>query len=300
MKSLIFSILLLVSTVSLAKWPTEPITIIVPAAVGGGSDTMARIMSVKLEKMLGVPVIVRNMPGGNEVVAARHVTGEANNNHTFIMNDAIWASATYFADPHTVNQFKMLNIFATSPLCLSSRIGISHEDFLKANKHRASANVGGNGTNSPQFIWLNNIGTGIQWNEIPYAGSGPLMIAMAGNQVDYGIVTIGSTKTMMDAGKVRCQMIGTEKRHPLFPEVPTYRELGFKGEPGYHWWSFVARNDTSAEAMNTFSLAIKTLVKDGETLKTLEKQGMLFEYVSAENAENILRKDIEKYSKFRK
>lgn len=297
MKKIFFIFLMLLSSLALARWPTEPVTIIVPAPAGGLSDVMARSMQPELEKYLGVPIIVRNIPGGNYLIAARHITTNPNDNHTFLMNDAIWAASTYFLDTDTINQFKTINMFAQSPMCLGSRAGITREAFLKTSKNKAQANVAVNGINSVHYRWLNNAGTGIKWTEIPYTGAAPIIAAVAGDQVDYSVLSIGGYKPMMDAGKIRCQMVSTIKRNPAFPDVPTFQELGFKGDPGYQWWGFVTREDTKDEAVQKFSSAVERVIKDGHSVESIAKTGVVFKYVPENKAKEIFNKEVIKFSK---
>ena len=297
MKKIIFVLLLAMTSMAFAEWPTKSVTIVVPAPAGGLSDSLARTMLPELEKQLGVTVVVKNIPGGNYLVAARRLTGNPNDNHTFLLNDAVWAAGTYFIDTNTAKQFKTVNMFAQSPMCLGSKFTITKEDFLKISQSKAQANVAVNGTNSVHWRWITNVGTGISWTEISYAGSAPIVAAVAGNQVDFSVLSIGAYRSMMDANKIRCQMVSTVKRNPNFPDVPTFRELGFKGTPGTQWFGFITQNDTTDEATQYFSAAVARVIKDGYNLDRHKKNGLVFEHVSTKEATDFFNMEITKFSK---
>ena len=297
MKKLVFILMLAAHSMVFAKWPTEPVTIVVPAPAGGLSDALARTMQPELEKQLGVTVVVKNIPGGNYLVAARQITSNPTDNHTFLMNDAVWAAGTYFIDTATAKQFKTVTMFAQSPMCLGSRFAITKEDLLKISRTKGQANVAVNGTNSVHYRWIANAGTGINWTEISYAGSAPIVAAVAGDQVDFSVLSIGAYKPMMDANKIKCQMVSTVKRNPNFPDVPTFRELGFKGPPGIQWFGFITRNDTTDEAAQYFSAAVAQVIKNGHNLDLHKKNGLVFEHVPTKEATEFFNEEITKFSK---
>ena len=181
-------------------------------------------------------------------------------------------------------------------MCLGSRFVITKEDFLKISQTKGQANVAVNGTNSVHYRWIANAGTGIIWTEVPYPGAAPIIAAVAGDQVDFSVLSVGAYKSMMEANKIKCQMVSTVKRNPYFPDVPTFRELGFKGATGIQWFGFITRNDTTDEATQSFSAAIAQVIKDGYNLDLHKKNGLVFEHVPTKEATEFFNEEITKFS----
>jgi tripartite-type tricarboxylate transporter receptor subunit TctC len=122
--------------------------------------------------------------------------------------------------------------------------------------------------------WLNN-----QWGThivgVPYKGGGPAAQALAANQVQVTRFGVGNFMGMIDAGKVKALAVSAEKRSPLLPNVPTFKEAGLGGYPGQGWWGLAVPKGTPQAIVTKINSAFVTTFADETFNKFLEQQSVV-------------------------
>ena len=123
-------------------------------------------------------------------------------------------------------------------------------------------------------LWLNN-----QWNTqilgVPYRGGGPAAQALAANQVQLTRFGVGNFVGVIEAGKVRALAVSSDKRSPVLPNVPTFKEVGWGDYPGQGWWGLVAPKGSPPEAVAKLSSEFQKLFSDPKFVAFLEKQAVV-------------------------
>ena len=276
-------------------WPTKPISILVPYAPGGINDQIARHLAPDLSTSLGVPVTIVNAPGGNHVVALNQALGNRDD-HTFLMVDAAMASGTWQKDQNLVNQFQVFAILGTTPLMLSSSNKISLEQFRSALQNRDQLPVASGGADTPHMMWLTSLQSPVSYTAVYYRGAGPAMSDLIAGHVPYGIASMNLTEQFTRQGQINPIMISTTQRHPNWPNVPTYLELGFRGPPGFMWYGMAVLRNMSAERVNKFAQAVATSIRTNSNLKQMEASGLTFAPRLGQDAQNYFVKDANRYS----
>ena len=270
MKKLIASALLaLASFASMAAWPTKEITIINPYPAGGPSDVLTRNIAKEAGAVLKTPIIVKNMPGAANAVAIAHILGHDNDNHTFLLTiDDIISGPLFQHNIHPYKKFQAVTIVGNSPWILwSNKTKGSTDKFVQSIKNKDIIDVATGPVMSPSALWFDMLGDHAKFNVVPYKGASGYYADVLAGHVTYGVGSNAGLKELVKADRVNLIMISSDQRDPKFPDVPTYKELGFKGEQYRVWYGLFTRKDTSDEAVNGFATAVRQVVSTADSIK---------------------------------
>jgi len=221
------------SAPALAKFPEKPITLIVPWSPGGSGDMTCRILAGRMEKELGQPVVVKNMPGAGSLVGAKALVDSAPDGYTlgFLGISATIAQYTSVS-PVMMSEYKAVSGIINPSLFLLVN-SASPWKTLKEFVSYAKANPGkiknGNaGAGVIDHLYSSDFGkvAGVEFTQVPFKGWGPALAALAGGHVDSMFVAIGPAKAMIGAGKIRPIAIAADVRHPAYLDIPTMKEGG--------------------------------------------------------------------------
>jgi putative tricarboxylic transport membrane protein len=218
-----------------AKFPEKPITIIVHASAGGGSDMFARTIATAIEKnkLLPVPVVAEPKPGGSGGIAFAYVAGKKKDPYYMVTATPTFLTTPIMGlTPVGLKDFTPIANLAFDELVLAvggkSKYKTLKEviDDAKANPKKISlavTQIGG-----PDTLCMSMIekATGTKFNNIVFNGQGEANAALLGNHVDMSIGNPGEMLELVKAGKVRILAIFSEKRMELAPEIPTAKEQG--------------------------------------------------------------------------
>lgn len=292
------------ATAAWAEWPERPVTIVVPFAAGGNTDSIARITAEWLTKQLKQTVIVDNKPGANGAIAAEYVARAQGDGYTLFM-----ATLPQMAIlPHLqkvrydpVRSFLPVSIIATNPFALAVANNVPANtlaDLVKLAKAKpgqiayASA---GNGSVSHLSIALFLQRAGIKMNHIPYKGGAPAISDVLGGQVPMYFGNLAEIIPQYKSGKFKVMAVSSDKRVNQMPDVPTIAEQGYAGFSTYTWNAVAAPAGTPKEVINTLSKAIRSAPQDAAFLAKLSGIGVDALCNSPEEFANILNKDIVKW-----
>ena len=229
--------LLFASVAGAQAYPTKPITMVVPFAAGGPTDTVARSVAAVMGKSLGQSVLVENVGGaggnlGNEKVAKATPDGYT----VLLMHIGISTSATLYRNLryNAVTDLEPIGLVTTVPMTM-----IANKDFppnnmkelipsLKANKDKVSyANAGvGAASHLCGMLFMHAIATDIL--TVPYKGTAPALTDLLGGQVNFMCDQTTNTTANIKAGKVKVYGVTSKTRVASLPDVPTMDEAGFK------------------------------------------------------------------------
>lgn len=232
------------------KYPSKPITIIVPYPAGGNTDQRSRQFGRFISPVLGVPVVIENRGGAGGNIGTDLIARARPDGYTIGMGN--------FA-PLAVNptMFKKLNfdpVKDLAPICLIERgplvLMVRHESPFKSIKdivaaakakpgHLTYAN-GGTGGSHHLAAEMFKAMAGVFITNIPYKGGAPAAMDLMGGQVDMMFEQMYAASANIRAGRLRPLAITSLKRSPQFPDVPTMAELGFPGFEISNWQGFVA------------------------------------------------------------
>ena len=215
------------------SFPSKPIRIVVPYAAGGSTDQLARAIQQPMEKFLKQPVIVENKVGAGGAIGTESVVRSAPDGYTLVFGNSgpnailpLLRKTPY--DP--VKDLRPISIVAVTPLILAvtaNNPAKNLKDFLTLAKQSGSSwNFGsvGNGSLSHLTGEYFNSMAGLNLLHIPFNGGAPLMIALAGGQLQAAFITGLDGMAMAQAGKVRYLAVTSPSRTKIFPKLPAIAE----------------------------------------------------------------------------
>ncbi len=219
-------------------YPSRPITLVVPSAPGGPTDTLSRILAESMRQTLGQPIIIENQGTAGGTVAVGRVARAAPDGYTicigqygnFVLNGAIYAL------PYDLlNDFAPVAMLASNPQVIVSKNSLPAKDlkgliaWLKNNPDKASQGTAGAG--SPAHIsgvYFQNA-TGTQFQFVPYRGAAPAMQDLLAGQIDMLFDQASNALPQVKAGRIRAYAVTAKSRLKAAPDIPTVDEAGLPG-----------------------------------------------------------------------
>ena len=268
------------------KWPSKPITYIVPFPAGGTTDVLARLIGQKLGTVLGTTIVVDNKGGAGGSVGSEMAARAAPDGYTLLggtisshaINVSLYPKLGY--DP--VKSFTPITLIGTNPVVLVVNQASPYktlQDIVaagKAKKPLSSASAG-SGTSQHLSLELLKSKAGIEITHIPYKGSGPAIQDVIAGQVDMMFDTTVVAGPHIDSGKLRPIAVTSAKRVPSMPNVPTVAESGVPGLAGYEVVSgqaIFAPAGTPKAIVDRLHTEIAKILKEPEMQERLAKLGM--------------------------
>src|SRR5262245_25185127 len=231
--------LALVSCTAAAQdYPAKPIVIIVPAAAGGPTDTLTRVLAASMSEALKQQVLIENMGGAGGTIAINKAAKSRPDGYTLLLYHIgmSTAPALYRKLPYdTLNDFDYIGQVADIPMMLIAKKATAAANFAeflayaKAGKDKLTyANAGvGSASFLCGLLFMNTIQT--QFTMVPYKGTGPAMNDLVGGQVDFMCDQTVNTVPQVKSGNVKAYGVTTSARLPSLPDMPTLDEQGLKG-----------------------------------------------------------------------
>ncbi len=265
----------------LDRFPSQPITLILPYAPGGSADVLARAMMVELQQRLGKPIVIEYKAGAGGTIATAALTKSKPDGYTLLMvlsahviNPALYPSLPY----DTRKDFSPITLLARLPQLIVVRSDSPFKTlsdliaYAKANPGKLSFGSAGNGNTSHLGSEMLQAQAGIKMEHIPYKGSGPVVVAMLGGEIDLMFDSFATSYPQVQAGKFRALGIASARRSPLLPNVPTVAELlpefAMDG-----WYGLLAPAGTPKSAVDKLNKVFNEVVRDPKVKAQLIASG---------------------------
>jgi tripartite-type tricarboxylate transporter receptor subunit TctC len=267
---------------ALAQYPAKPVTMLVPYAAGGPTDTVARVTAQAMGKPLGQTVVVENRPSAGGILAPELVKNAKPDGYTILIHHIGMATTPALYRQLRFNpltDFDYVGLINDVPMTLIARGNFPAKDFkeflayIKANKAKVTyANAGiGAASHLCGMLFMSAIQTDVL--TVPYKGTGPAMNDLLGGTVDFMCDQTTNTTSQIKSGKVKAYAVTSAKRVPSLPEIPTLQELGLKGFEVGIWHALYAPKGTPKEAIDKLVAALQVAVKDAEVNKRFADLG---------------------------
>ena len=261
-----------------ANYPDKPITMVVPAPPGGGTDLVARLYSDLLGQELGQQVIVDNKGGGNGNVGTAIVARAKPDGYTVLMQ----YSAYHAANPALIkslnwspDDFAGVAMGAMAPHVLVIAKKVPADDlkgfiaYARANKGKLNYGSVGQGSVPHLGGVLFNKAAGTDLLHVPYKGAGPATADLVAGQVEMLIVTPPSVSAHIRSGAVKALALASETRHPAFPDIPTTAEAGLPGVESPTWYGIVVPARTPKPIVERLNRELVSILSSPELKKQL-------------------------------
>ena len=284
MRAILLAILFALSP-SLAQaqtYPDRTITMVIPFAAGGPTDTVARLVGEAMSKDLGQQVIVENVGGAGGTLGAARVAKAEPDGYTLLMHHIGMAtSATLYRKLlfNALEDFEYIGLVTDVPMVLVARKDFEPTDlkqlidYVKANKDKVTyANAGiGAASHLCGMLFMSSIETPL--TTVPYKGTGPAMTDLIGGQVDFMCDQSTNTTNQIKAGEIKAYVTTTTERLTNLPDIPTAAEAGLPGLEVTIWHGIYAPKGTPKDVIDRLSQSLKTALKDETVVKRLAELG---------------------------
>jgi len=264
-------------------YPIKSINLVVPYGAGGSADSRSRQLAQKMSVILKQPIVVDNKPGAGGNIGTEFVARSAPDGYTIGMgnfaplavNKTLFGNLRY--DPETA--LSPIILIEKGPLILAVNPNSQYktiQDIVTAAKAKpgtltfSSGGIGGSHQLSAELFMQN---AGIQMIHVPYkSGSAGLTDLMAGN-VDMMFDQMYSAVPSIKADKLRAIAITSKKRSPLFPNLPSFAELGYPKVEVLNWQGFIAPAGTPKPIIAILNTAANEALKDPQLRELMLSQG---------------------------
>lgn len=267
------------------RYPSKPVRFVVPFAVGGATDIMARIMGQKMGELLGQTFIVDNRPGAGGNLGSDFVAKAPPDGYTILMATA----SSHAANPnlykkfpyHPVDDFAVIGVLGLNPAVLGVSNAVPAKDvqsliaLIRANPGKYSFGSGGIGSILHLCGEQFRIRAGrLDMEHIPYRGSGPMVNDLAAGQLPIAFDVLPSILPQIQAGTVRALANASTIRASQLPDLPTVVEQGVPNYICYSWGIILAPARTPAPIVDALHAAVVKALEDDAVVKRLRDTGM--------------------------
>src|SRR5262245_59000101 len=289
------------------SYPNKPIRLMVPFPPGGSTDIVARIVAQKLGAQLGQSLVIENRGGaggtlGTAVVAKAPADGymlTVGTTSTHVVAPSVYAKLEY--DP--VKDFTPISLIAVTPYLLVVNPNVKATnlkelvELMKAQPGKLNYASAGVGSTTHLAMEMLNLAAQAKTVHVPYNGNGPAATALMGGQVEILFGSLPSLLPNAKSGRVRPLAVGTPKRSPSLPDVPTVAESGYPGFDASLWLAFFAPAGTPRPIVDRLQREIVASVAAPDTREALDKAGA--EPISSTPAElaAMIKDGVGKYAK---
>jgi tripartite-type tricarboxylate transporter receptor subunit TctC len=265
-----------------AQYPTKPVTMIVPFAAGGPTDTVARSIAASMQNTLKQTVLVENVGGAGGTIGVGRAAKASPDGYTILMHHigmatapALYRKLTF--DP--LKDFEYVGEVTDVPMTMIARGNFPAANFkeflayVKANKGKLSyANAGlGSASHLCGLLFMSTIEADL--TTVPYKGTAPAMNDLLGGQVDLLCDQTTNTTSQIKSGKVKAYAVTTPKRVASLPDLPTMQEEGLKGFDVAVWHAIYAPKGTPKPVVDKLVEALQTALKDDGVKKRFADLG---------------------------
>lgn len=260
------------------SYPEKPITLVVPTAPAGGTDTIGRFIGERLSRILKQPVVIDNRAGANGVIGTDNVIRAPADGYRLlftytaaqVVNPAIMRKPPYdpVKDLAPIGQIGRAGNFVVVNPQLPVKNFKELVDYAKARPDQLSYCSWGNGSGGHLLMEFLKKQSGMTMTHIPYKGSGPCVQDIVGGQLMVGTADISSTVELVRSGKLRAIGYGGSARLPRLPDVPTLTESGYTFN-AFSWYGLFAPAATPKPIVQRLNAALQEVLKDPATIERL-------------------------------
>jgi len=251
-------------------YPTRPITMVVPFAAGGPTDTLARILGARMATQLGQPVVIENVTGASGSIGAARVARSVPDGYTLVIGH--WGThvlngAIYSLPYDVVRDFQPISLLASNPqLIVGNALPPKNLAeliaWLKNNPAKATFGSAGPGSGAQVAALLFANMTGVKFQIAPYRGTGPALADLIAGHIDLMFDQASNSMMQVRGGYLRAYAVTAKARIPSAPDIPTVDEAGLPGLYVAFWHGLWAPKDTPQDITAKLNAAVVVVLAD--------------------------------------
>ncbi len=257
---------------SAQAYPTKPITLIIPFAAGGPSDTYARVVAGQMGRILGQQFVIENVGGAGGTTGSIRAMRAKNDGYTILMGNVGTHAHSVALVPNLAYRpdldFEPIGLVIETPNILVARKDFPANDlrelinYVKANA--AKLNVGHAGVGSISYtngLWFNAL-LGVRPTFVPFTGTAPAATALLAGQIDFMIGSISDFGAHIESGAIKAYASASAERSQALPNVPTSQEAGIPEFQTGSWWALFAPKGTPRPILDALSGVLDNALDD--------------------------------------
>ena len=265
------------------SWPARPVTVIVPFAAGGATDSLTRFLAEQIRPILGQPLVIENIAGAAGTIGVGRAVRSPADGYTL----SIGTSTTHILTGGLYNlQFDLLGdlepiiLIGSEPLLIVGKKSLPPDDlkgliaWLKANPDKASVGVAGIGATGHLTGISLQRETGTRFAFVPYRGNGPAMQDLLAEQIDFMVEPASNFKALLGAGSVKPYAITGKARLKAWPNIPTTDEAGLPGFMVTLWYGLWVPKETPKDIVARLNATMVQVLATPAVRERLEDLGI--------------------------
>lgn len=290
------------------SYPNKPIRMIVPLAAGSAVDVAARLLAQKMSASMGQSIVIENITGAAGIIGADKLAKAPADGYTIGgFNDSVITMVPNL-NPNTpfnpltdfayISRVAIIEFSAAVPTASPYKTIADLVKAAKAAPGTITYASGGNG--SPQHLGgaMFAAHTGIEMRHVPYRGASQAALDTAGGQTDVTFQGIATVASLAKAGKLRLIGVTAQKRHPEYPDVPTFEEVGIA--PGFNystWFALTAPKGTPKDIVDRLQREVVKALADPEVKSRYAALGLVPDGNTPEQLQALTRDQLTRYGK---
>lgn len=288
-----------------SDYPNKPIRLIVAFPAGGSTDIVGRIVAQKLSERLGQAIVVENRGGAGGTIGTDAAAKAAPDGYTLTLGTtstmAVAPGAYSKLGYDSVKSFSPISLVAVTPYLLVVNPELPAKSLAelvtlaKSQPGKLNFASAGNGSTTQLAMEMLNDVTGMKMTHVPYKGNADADLAILSNQVQ---VLFGSMPALLQhakQNKLRALAVGTGKRSPALPEVPTVAELGYPGFEAALWLGVLAPAGTPKPIIDRLNKELVAIAATPDFKAAMDKNGADATSNSPEQFASLIQNEVSKY-----
>jgi tripartite-type tricarboxylate transporter receptor subunit TctC len=288
------------------NYPTKPIRFVIPFPPGGGTDILGRALAPKVSEGLGQQMVVENRGGAGGNIGSEYVAKAAPDGYTVLLGaNTLAINATLYAklgfDP--LKDFAAVTMLAVGPMVLVAHPSVPVKNVRElvalAKRDASKLNFSSPGNGTPHHIAgaLFNRMAGVSITHIPYKGGGPALADVLAGQTQLSLLTMGTVKPHIEAGKLVPLGVASARRSQVAPDIPTIAESGVPGYAAELWYGVFAPKGTSQDVIRRLHAEFNKAIAASDVRERVLAQGFEIWTSTPEELDRTLANDFEKYAR---
>ena len=273
----------LVVGASAQTYPSRPVTVIVPFAAGGATDTLARFLGEKMRERLNQPIIIENVTGAAGTIGVGRAVRAAADGHTLSIGTSTTHMLTgglYALQFDLINDLDPIILIASEPLVIVGKKDLAAKDlkeliaWLKANPGKATVGIPGVGSTGHLAGIAFQKETGVQVTAVPYRGNGPALQDLVSGQIDLMIEPASNFFAQIKGGTIKAYALASKARSSAAPDIPTSAEAGVPAFQASLWYGLWVPKGTPKDVIAKLNATMIDVFNDPAVKKRFAELGL--------------------------